>query len=149
MKKIILPSLFGLIFGFLLQKGGVSKYHILEGQLMLADFTVIKVMLSAIIVGMMGFFTLKKMGLVKSHVKPARLLANVSGGLIFGVGFACAGYCPGTGAAALGQGDLSALYYIAGMFVGSYLYAEGSNGFVERIKSKWNKGEKTLPDLIR
>jgi uncharacterized protein len=148
MKKIILPSLFGLTFGFLLQKGGVSKYHILEGQLLLADFTVAKVMASAIVVGMLGFFTLKKWGKVKSHVKPANLVANISGGLIFGVGFACAGYCPGTGAAALGQGDLSALYYIGGMLVGSYIYAVGSNGYVERIKGKWKKGEKTLPDLI-
>ena len=44
------------VFGFLLQKGGVAKYHILLGVLLLEDLTVIKVMLSAIVVGMLGVF---------------------------------------------------------------------------------------------
>ena len=54
LRKFGLAVLFGLIFGFLLQKGGVAKYHILMGVLLFQDFTVIKVMLSAIIVGMFG-----------------------------------------------------------------------------------------------
>jgi hypothetical protein len=38
---------FGVIFGFLLQKGGVAKYEVLIGMLLLEDFTVAKVMTSA------------------------------------------------------------------------------------------------------
>ena len=49
--QLALGLAFGVVFGFLLQKGGVAKYHILIGVLLLEDFTVIKVMLSAIIVG--------------------------------------------------------------------------------------------------
>ena len=108
-KQLALGLLFGLAFGFLLQKGGVAKYHILLGVLLLEDFTVIKVMLSAIIVGMVGVLTMNRLGLVELHLKPTRYAANVLGGLVFGVGFALIGYCPGTGAAALGQGNYDAI----------------------------------------
>ncbi|HPJ48542.1 MAG TPA: hypothetical protein PK162_06635 [Synergistales bacterium] len=50
---------FGIAFGFLLQKGGVTKYDIIAGQLLLKDFTVVKVMLSAILTGMVGIYFMK------------------------------------------------------------------------------------------
>ena len=48
--------LFGIIFGFLLQKGGVTKYDVIIGQLLLTDFTVLKIMLTAVITGMIGIY---------------------------------------------------------------------------------------------
>ena len=104
-KQLMLGLVFGVIFGFLLQKGGVAKYDVLMGALFLTDFTVMKIILSAIAVGMIGIFSMHALGLVQLHVKPTRYAANIVGGLIFGVGFALLGYCPGTGAAALGQGN--------------------------------------------
>ena len=41
----------GFLFGFLLQKGGVTRYDVIIGQLLLQDFTVVKVMLSAVVTG--------------------------------------------------------------------------------------------------
>lgn len=148
MKKIVQALIFGLAFGFLLQKGGVTKYHLLEGQLLLVDFTVVKVMLSAILVGMIGFYFLQQKGFAELHIKPAKLGANIIGGLIFGVGFALAGYCPGTGAAALGQGNLNALYYMGGMLVGSYIYAESSGILNRSVKTWQDKGKVTLPEIF-
>lgn len=146
MKKAML---FGLIFGFLLQKAGVAKYHVLIGQLELSDFTVIKVMLTAIITAMLGHRILLRKHKVKTHIKPFQPLANIGGGVIFGAGFALAGFCPGTGAAALGQGDFETVFYITGMIVGSYLYAE-SSGLVDRIVKSWkDQGEITLPQLLK
>lgn len=139
---------FGIIFGFLLQKGGVAKYEVLLGALLLTDFTVMKIMLSAILVGMIGIFTLHALGLVKLHVKPTKYAANLIGGLIFGVGFALLGYCPGTGAAALGQGNLDAVAGIAGLLAGSYLYAEVSRFLGATVLSWGNRGGIMLPDLI-
>lgn len=52
--QIVLGLLFGIVFGFLLQKGGVTSYNVIIAQLLLTDFTVMKVMLSAVIVGMIG-----------------------------------------------------------------------------------------------
>jgi uncharacterized protein len=97
---------------------------------------------------MIGFYFLQKKGLAKPHIKPAKLAANIIGGLIFGVGFALAGYCPGTGAAALGQGNLNAFYYMGGMLVGSYFYAEVSNGLDSNVKTWMDKGKMTLPELF-
>ena len=147
-RQIMLGLFFGVIFGFLLQKGGVGKYEVLLGALFLTDFTVMKIMLTAIATGMIGIFSLHALGLVELHVKPTRYAANIIGGLIFGVGFGLLGYCPGTGAAALGQGNFDAIAGVLGLLAGSYLYAETS-GFLEATVLKWgNRGKITLPELV-
>jgi uncharacterized protein len=146
--QLVLGGLFGVIFGFLLQKGGVAKYHVLIGALLLEDFTVMKVMLTAIIVGGAGIFGLHALGLVELRIKPTRYAANSIGGLLFGIGFGLLGYCPGTGAAALGQGNWDVIGGIVGLMVGSYLFAEFSGTF-DRTINKWgDRGKLTLPELL-
>jgi len=107
----VLGLLFGVVFGFLLQKGGVAKYEVLMGQFFLTDFAVIRVMLTAIIVGMLG-------------------------------------YCPGTGVAALGQGNYDAIAGILGIMAGSYFYAETSAYIRSTIQRIGNRGGIILPDLL-
>lgn len=51
--QLFIGLLTGILFGFLLQKGGVTKYDVIIGQLLLTDFTVVKIMLSAVITGML------------------------------------------------------------------------------------------------
>lgn len=147
--QLVLGLLFGVIFGFLLQKGGVAKYHILLGVLLLEDLTVVKVMLTAIIVGTVGIFGLHALGMVKLHVKPTRYAANIIGGLVFGVGFALIGYCPGTGAAALGQGNWDAIAGVAGLMIGSYLFAEASGWLGKTLMKVGDQGKLMLPELVR
>ena len=97
---------------------------------------------------MIGIFSLHALGLVELHVKPTRYAANIIGGLIFGVGFGLLGYCPGTGAAALGQGNFDAVAGVLGLMMGSYLYAEAS-GFLGATVLKWgDRGKITLPELV-
>lgn len=122
-KRLIRGLLFGIVFGFLLQKGGAAQFHLLIGALLLADFTILKVMMSAVVVGMIGVWALDGRGAVSVSQKPLRYGANVFGGLLFGAGFALSAYCPGTAAAALGQGNFDALGTIVGMVAGSLLYA--------------------------
>jgi uncharacterized protein len=141
-------GLFGVIFGFLLQKGGVAKYHVLIGALLLEDFTVMKVMLTAIIVGGAGIFGLHALGLVELRIKPTRYASNSIGGLLFGIGFGLLGYCPGTGAAALGQGNWDVIGGIVGLMVGSYLFAEFSGTFDRTINTWGARGRLTLPELL-
>jgi uncharacterized protein len=147
-KQLVLGGLFGVIFGFLLQKGGVAKYHVLIGALLLEDFTVMKVMLTAIIVGGAGIFGLHALGLVELRIKPTRYASNIIGGLLFGIGFGLLGYCPGTGAAALGQGNWDVIGGIVGLMAGSYLFAEFSGTF-DRTINRWGaRGRLTLPELL-
>ena len=139
---------FGVIFGFLLQKGGVAKYEVLIGMLLLEDFTVVKVMMSAVVVGMIGVYALHAAGLVKLHVKPTRYGANTLGGILFGIGFGLAAYCPGTGAAALGQGNFDAIAVLLGLMVGSYAFAEAS-GWLARTVNRWgDRGVLTLDRVV-
>lgn len=147
--RILSAILFGLAFGFLLQKGGVGNYHILIGQLLLQDFTVVKVMLSAILVGMVGIFTLHRFAKVNLHLKPTRIGPNIIGGLIFGAGFALIGYCPGTVAAALGQGNYDGLFAMGGLVLGSFVYAEASKKLKASVEKWGDKGKVMLPDLLR
>jgi uncharacterized membrane protein YedE/YeeE len=147
-RQVMLGLLFGIVFGFLLQKGGVGKYEVLMGQFFLTDFTVIKIMLTAIIVGMLGIFSLRALGLVKLHLKPTRYAANIAGGLIFGVGLGLPGYCPGTGVVALGQGNYDAIAGIFGLMAGSYFYAETSGYLSSTIEKIGNRGGIMLPDLL-
>ncbi len=139
---------FGMIFGFLLQKGGVAKYHVLMGQLLLVDFTVVKVMLSAVVTGALGIHLMHKAGLVELHIKPTRYASNLIGGLLFGIGFALSAYCPGTGAAALGQGNYDAIAMMVGMIAGSYLFAELSGWISRNIDPIGDRGKITLHDYL-
>jgi uncharacterized protein len=122
--QVILGLVTGIVFGFLLQKGGVTDYGVIEGQLLLTDFTVLKLMLSAVIVGMIAFHVLKHFGFANLHAADGTLGSNVVGGLIFGAGFALLGYCPGTVAGAVGTGALDALFGgMVGMLFGAGFFA--------------------------
>lgn len=149
LRQLFLGLVFGVVFGFLLQKGGVAKYEVLLGQFLLTDFTVIKIMLTAIAVGMIGVFAMRAAGLVKLHVKPTRYASNIVGGLIFGVGLGLLGYCPGTGAAALGQGNFDAIAGVLGLVAGSYLFAETSAYLGSTIEKVGERGKLMLPELLR
>lgn len=144
----LLGLLFGIALGFLLQKGGVGQYEVLMGALLLRDITVFKIILSAILVGMVGVFAMHRFGLVKLHIKPLRYGPNIIGGLIFGLGFGLSGYCPGTGAVALAQGNYDALFVMLGLIAGSYAYAQMS-GWLSATIMKWgDRGERTLFDVV-
>lgn len=141
-------AVFGIIFGFLLQKGGVAKFDILIGVLLLENFVVIKVMLSAIIVGMVGVHLLNRGGVLETQVKDTVFGASILGGLLFGIGFALLAYCPGTNAAAVGQGNLDAHVGVLGLLLGSYLFALTS-AFTGRTVNRWGRrGPLTLPGLV-
>jgi len=147
--RLLLGLLTGFLFGFVLQKGHVTKFRVIVGQFLLRDFTVVKTMLTAIVVGGVGVYALKAMGLATLHVKPAPLVAVSLGGLVFGVGMVLLGYCPGTGVAAAAEGERDAMFGVLGMFAGSAVFAE-SFGLLSATVMKWyDLGPVTLPDLTR
>lgn len=146
-RRLLEGLAFGMLFGFLLQKGGVGKYSILMGQLLLQDWTVVKIMMTAVVVGMLGVYTMKWLGLVDLHVKKTVVGANIVGGLIFGVGFGLTAYCPGTNLSALGQGNWDAILVVGGLLAGSYLFAESSE-WAKRKLARGDSDKRTLPEII-
>ncbi len=133
----ILGLLTGLIFGFLLQRGGLTDYNVLEGQLLLENYTVFKVILTAIITGMIGLNILNYLGKIELSLKTGSVGSIVMGGLLFGIGFGFLGYCPGTVVGAVGGGSLDALIGgIPGMIIGAAffanIYPKVKNSFLEK-----------------
>ncbi|MBN1376301.1 MAG: YeeE/YedE family protein [Dehalococcoidia bacterium] len=148
--KLFWGLIFGIIFGFLLQKGGVTKYDVILGQLLLTDFTVLKIMLSAVLTGMIGLYIMQNMGWIKLRPKAGSWGKNAIGGLIFGAGFALLGYCPGTIAGAVGNGYLDAMTAgLAGIVLGSGLLAAAYPRLKEGVLMMGNLGNVTLPQAFK
>lgn len=147
--QLVLGTLIGFCFGFLLQRGGVTRYDLIMGQLLLYDWTVAKIILSAIATGMIGVYYLRSKGLAQLHIKAGSVGATVVGGLIFGIGFGILGYCPGTMAGAVGQGSLDALFGgVLGMLVGAGLYAQIYPFLAKTVLRAGDFGELTIPGLL-
>lgn len=148
--QLVIGLLLGAAFGFLLHKGGATEYDVILGQLLLEDFTVVKIMFSAVITGMIGVHALRSLGLAQLHPKPGSWGASAVGGLVFGVGFAVLGYCPGTVAAAVGRGALDALLAgVPGILLGAGIYAALFPSLKRTVLSWGDFGEATLPGLLR
>ena len=108
--SIVAAAVVGIGFGFALERAGLGNAPKLAGQFTLADFTVFKVMFTAIVVAMLGAFWASRLGLLdlaRVYVPETFLAPQLVGGAVFGVGFALAGLCPGTScvSAATGRGD--------------------------------------------
>ena len=115
--------LIGVAFGWCLERSGMGSARKLAGQFYLTDLTVFKVMFSAIVTAMLGAFWLSRLGvldLARVYVPETFVLPQLVGGLVFGVGFAVGGLCPGTScvAAVTGRGD--GMMLVAGMFAGVF-----------------------------
>jgi YeeE/YedE family (DUF395). len=139
----------GMVFGVLLQRARVLRYDKQLAALRFKDFTILKFMMSAIIVGMIGTYFLYDQGLVKlSHKNPPVLGGTITGGVLFGVGWALLGYCPGTSMGALGEGRTDALWGILGAIVGAALYAEMFPYLQDTLLKMHDYGKITLPQLL-
>jgi uncharacterized protein len=138
----------GIVFGFLLQKGRVLRYEKQLGALRLVDMAIIKFMMSAILVGMVGIYVLNDFGMEVLRLKPTILGANIVGGLLFGIGWALFGLCPGTAIGALGEGRWHAAFGIVGMLVGASIYATMHPWMLETVLTWGNYGKITVPGLL-
>jgi uncharacterized membrane protein YedE/YeeE len=139
--------LFGALFGFLLHRGGVACYSVIVNQFRLRDFTVLKIMLTAIVVGGLGVLALHGADLANYHIKPANLLGIVLGASLFGVGMVIYGYCPGTALAAAASGSVHAWVGLFGLLVGGTLYAFCFPWIAEHILPVAALGKARLPDV--
>jgi uncharacterized membrane protein YedE/YeeE len=99
----------------------------LAGQFYFTDLAVLKLMFSAIITAMLGLFWLSWAGLLdlsRVYVPETFIAPQLVGGLVFGVGFAAGGLCPGTSCVAAVTGRRDGLALIAGMLTGVFVFGE-------------------------
>lgn len=105
-----------------MQYANLNRFNTISGMATLEDYTMAKTMGFAIGLGAIIIAIDVGLGLAEYHVKPLVPLANISGGIIFGIGMAILGYCPGTLPISLGQGALDALVGIIGGLLGGLVF---------------------------
>jgi uncharacterized membrane protein YedE/YeeE len=118
----VLIILLGFLFGLFLQYAKVNTYNVISGMAVLKDFTVAKTIAAAIGIGAIGLSIAIGLGYADFHIKPFLAGSVIIGGLLFGIGMAILGYCPGTLPVSLGQGSVDALIGILGGLAASLLY---------------------------
>lgn len=138
----------GVLFGVLLQQGRVLRFEKQVGAMLFRDMTIFKFMLSAIIVGMIGIQLLVSLEVVELKLKATELGGNIIGGLLFGVGWAFMGYCPGTSVGAVGEGRWHAIWALIGMLIGAVVFAELYPALKDNVLAWGSLGKLTLPGVL-
>jgi len=86
----------GFGFGFLLHKAGLTHYARIVNVYRLRDLTVMRFMLAALLVGAIAIQAALGLGLTAAVPLPGTfVVANLVGGVVFGIGLATAGDFPG------------------------------------------------------
>jgi uncharacterized membrane protein YedE/YeeE len=148
--SVIVAGIVGVGFGFALERAGLGSAPKLAGQFTFTDFTVFKVMFTAIVVAMLGAFWASRLGLLdlaRVYVPETFLAPQLVGGAVFGVGFALAGLCPGTScvSAATGRGD--GLAVVLGFLAG----VAGTAALLPLLRNFYlttPRGTLLLPDVL-
>ena len=94
-RALLAGLLLGVAFGFLLERGGLGDPAKLTGLFYLRDFTMLKVMFTAIAVAAGGIGALAAAGVLDLEalaIQPTYLWPQIVGGAILGAGFAIGGY---------------------------------------------------------
>lgn len=150
MTAAIIALLVGVGMGALIQRIGASSPRLILANLRLENLTVIKFMATTIAVGMILTYVLDAMmpGVMHFDVKPAYVIGVAVGGLIFGVGFALGGYCPGTCVVGIGEGRKDAIFAILGGVVGALAFTLLYNVLLEPLIKPMDLGKVRVQDYV-
>ena len=117
----------GFVFGFALFHAGFTDSRRIAWAFYFKDVGVPVVMFSAIVTGMLGLWGLSLVGVLEIsevYMLPTFLVPMAVGGVLFGIGMAIGGYCPGTAAAAVATGKIDGIIFIIGFLVGSLVFGD-------------------------
>ncbi|HEX6558363.1 MAG TPA: YeeE/YedE thiosulfate transporter family protein [Longimicrobiales bacterium] len=138
----------GVVMGVLLQRIGASSPRMIAAALRLENLQIIKFMFTTVAVGMIATYALSQFVPMHFDIKPTYLAGVALGGIIFGVGFALGGYCPGTCVVGVGEGRRDAWAAVIGGVVGAVAFTAVYT-LLERLLIKpMNYGKVTLPQLL-
>lgn len=144
------PLAIGLAFGWLLHRGGLSRHEVIVGVYRFTDFTVLKFLLTALVVGAAAVQAAASLGLATAVPVPTtRVLANLLGGGLFGIGMSFAGFCPGTIVAGGGAGQLDYLLPgVAGLFTGALLFGVTFESIGPALRGEPGCAPTTIPGAL-
>jgi len=118
-----------MFFGIILVKSeAVSWYRIFE-MFKFQSFHMYGIICSAVILGVIGVWLIKQKGVKNIEGKRINIMPKergfvryLMGGIIFGLGWALAGACPGPMYVLVGSGVFSMLIVIAAALLGTLVY---------------------------
>lgn len=144
-------ALVGFAFGFTLEMSGFGDSRKLAAQFYFKELTVLKVMFTAIIVAMTLLFGAVGLGLLdfsQVWVNTTYIPSGILGGLIMGVGFIVGGFCPTTSLASASTGKIDGMFFMAGGFVGAFLFGETEKYFENWYNNAGYYGRLTLDQVL-
>lgn len=126
--NLLLAFIIGIGFGFVLEQSGFSSSRKLAGVFYGYDAVVLKVFFTAAITAMLGLLFFSLFGWIDLnyvYVNPTYLTSAILGGIIMGAGFILGGFCPGTSFCGASIGKIDAFVFIAGLFIGVFVWGIG------------------------
>ena len=115
----------GLLFGYVLQRGGFCLTRALSNVFLMGDATILRAYGLALLVAMIGVHALTAFGLLEVPIRPFRWVANILGGGLFGVGMILSGGCSGSTWYRVGEGAIGACVVLLGFAMGATTVSVG------------------------
>lgn len=142
--------LIGLLFGASLDLAGFGSPRRLNGQFLLRDFSMFKVMFGAIVVAasVYLFFLATGFSPAPQSLIPTLDLGVLLGGFLLGVGLVLGGYCPGTALAGAGGGRIDAFLFFLMMYPGYRFWVWLEPQLRLNFHAPLAPSQLTLPDLL-
>ncbi len=116
----------GILFGFALQRGRFCMNSAFRDIILLKEYTLLKAVIVAIIVSMLGFHLMANFGLIQLNPKPFSWGANIIGGFIFGIGMVLAGGCASGTTYRVGEGMVGSLFALLGYMSSAVITGVGA-----------------------
>ena len=118
----------GIFFGILLVKSEVISWYRIQEMFRLQSFHMYGVIGSAVVVGMVSVWAIKKFKVKTIHGEAITFSSkkfnkgNIYGGLLFGFGWVMTGACPGPLFAQIGTGALAITVTLMSAIAGTWVY---------------------------
>lgn len=117
--------LVGLAFGFVMQRGRFCMNSAFRDMFLLKDYTLLKTVVLALLVGLIGFTLMDMGGIITLNPKPLFWGANIVGSFTFGIGMVIAAGCASGITYRVGEGMMGSLTAVIGLAIGGTLTAIG------------------------
>jgi uncharacterized membrane protein YedE/YeeE len=120
----------GIFFGIVLIKSEVVSWYRIQEMFRLQSFHMYGVIGSAVAVGMLSIWVIKKFRIKTIYGEPIFFVSkkmnkgNIYGGLIFGAGWAITGACPGPLFAQIGAGFTVVIITLLSAIAGTWIYGK-------------------------
>lgn len=147
-KTLLIALVIGIAFGATLSLSGAASHRMIVNALRLKDLRLLKIIMTALAVGMLGVSLMDAAGMAHLKIKPLYLLGVALGGVLFGIGFALAGYCPGTCVVATAERKKDAAFVLLGGLLGAITFGLLFPSVKPVLIDPFNFGEVRVPNLL-